>query len=196
MYALNGVRWVVALGCAAVLTACSPRGPQEGEWYSPWDLNGGCLSPMPGLQRVDARGEAADFCASVQPDRWIWVVYGAPWCSSSLNQTGRMAPFAQRGGDRVRVYAVLTSGPEPLTVPQLRDARAWVSQTGLPVQQVLFDPHESDPRTVPQHLLIGPDGRTWWRWVGALSVDDMLARLDAFDSGQLGLQARPLPALR
>ncbi|HMN93925.1 MAG TPA: hypothetical protein PKC60_11920 [Hydrogenophaga sp.] len=179
---------------AGVQLGCS-RAPAEGEWYSHWDLDGGCNSSLPAPGRHNAHGDPADFCQAAGEGRWVWVVYGAPWCSSSLNQAARLRSFEQAAGQRLTLFTVLTSGSEPLTLPRLADARAWSGSSAVPFERVLFDPLESDTRTVPQHLLIGPDGRTWWRWAGPLDTATMLERFDAFASARLPAQARALPPL-
>ena len=185
------VGWLLV---AALLSACS-RPPAEGETYSAWDLDGGCLSSLPGAKRHNARGEPADVCQTAGQGGWTWVVYGAPWCSASQNQAARLRTFEQAAGASLTLVAVLTSGPEPLSIPRLGDARAWSHTTALPLERVFYGPLESDTRTVPQHLLIGPDGRTWWRWVGPLETTAMLEQFQAFASGQRSSQARPLPPL-
>lgn len=185
---------LAGLVAALTLTACS-RPPAEGEWYSTWDLDGGCRSRLPGSDRLDARGSPADFCHAAGEGRWVWVYYGAPWCSSSVNQAARMRGIEQRSNGRLIVYSVLTSGPEPLSIPRQADASAWARKVGLSDERVLFDPAESDPRTVPQHLLIGPDGRTWWRWHGPLDAETLLERFESFADGRVSAQTRPLPPL-
>jgi hypothetical protein len=185
------IGWLLA---AVVFTGCS-RPPAEGEAYSAWDLDGGCLSTLPGAERHNARGEPADFCHTGGQGGWTWVVYGAPWCRSSRSQAARLRGFEQAAGNSLTLVAVLTSGPEPLSIPRFGDAKAWTQATALPPERVFYGPLESDTRTVPQHLLIGPDGRTWWRWVGPLDTATMLERFQAFASGQLASQARPLPPL-
>ena len=74
---------LLALPLALAVVACaSDSEVREGEWYSNWDLDGGCRSAMAGPERRDARGAPGDFCKAVAPGRWVWVVYGAPWCSA------------------------------------------------------------------------------------------------------------------
>jgi hypothetical protein len=192
--AADRLRLIGLLAAVAVLSACS-RQPAEGELYSPWDLDGGCRSTLAGADRHNARGDPADFCQATGEGRWIWVVYGAPWCSSSQNQAARLRGFEQAAGPQLTLFAVLTSGSEPLSIPRLGDARAWSGSTALPFERVLYDPLENDTRTVPQHLLIGPDGRTWWRWTGPLDTQTMVERFRSFASGQLPAQARRLPPL-
>ncbi len=187
-------RALLALAAAALVPGCR-RGPADGEWYSAWDLDGGCLSRLAGATRHDARGEPADFCDAVADGRWIWVFYGAPWCSSSRSQAVHLRDLVRHGGSRLLLFSVLTSGAEPLTVPRLADALAWAHATGLEPGRVLYDPFEKDTRTVPQHLLVGPDGRTWWRWAGVLDGPTLIERFEAFASGRLPAQARKLPPL-
>jgi len=45
---------------------------------------------------------------------------------------------------------------------------------------------------IPQHLLIGPDGRTWYRYVGSLSSEEMSPLLREFEEGVRVPDVRPL----
>jgi len=81
------------------------------------------------------------------------------------------------------VFTVLTSGAEPFTVARLGDARAWASQHGIDPARILFGT-EPDSRVIPQHLLIGPDGRTWFRYIGQLQTEEMLDIFQDFESGR------------
>lgn len=188
----DGLRRLVGLGVVLVppgaLLGCS-RGSEPGEWYSNWDLAGGCQAAQPGAPWLNAAGEPSGFCPGDDPTLpstadWTWVFYGAPWCSTSTRQAARMPDFVSRVGSQALVYTVLTAPDGPNAVPQLADVRAWGARTGLPPHRVLFNPRESDNRTVPQHLLIGPDARTWWRFAGGLPVDMMVEVLAEFAAGR------------
>lgn len=45
-----------------------------------------------------------------------------------------------------------------------------------------------------QHLLIGPDGHTWYRYIGHLDHDAMRTLVRDFASGQRTPDVRKLPA--
>ena len=80
------------------------------------------------------------------------------------------------------LFTVLTGGAEPFTVAHLGEARAWASEHGIDPARILFG-SEPDSRVIPQHLLIGPDGRTWFRYIGQLQTEDMLDIFQAFETG-------------
>lgn len=186
-------------GLGAGLAGCSRGASEPREWYSSWDLAGGCQSETRAIAWRNALGEASGVCPGEDPasqrsadaaDGWTWVFYGALWCSNSRQQAARMSEFVARVGHRAEVYAVLTGLDEPFTRPQAPDARAWAGTMGLSPRRVLFDPAEEGVRSVPQHLLIGPDRRTWYRFVGGLPTQDMVSLLEDFASG------RRLPRVR
>lgn len=175
-----------------LLGACGRDDP-TGEWYSNWDLDGGCASRLPALPRQDAQGRVADICpVDAAGAGWTWVFYGADWCQASRSQAARIAEFDRRSRDWLEVLTVLTSA-EPLVVPKRSDALAWAARTGLPPARVLFAPQEDDPRTVPQHLLIGPAGATQWRWIGVLEVAEMVDIATGFRDGTRQPRVRRLP---
>lgn len=174
-------------GLGALLgTGCHRSGDStEGEWYSNWDLAGTCNAPTPRQLLHDAHGHMQHFCPRPAASPvWTWVFYGAPWCSASRWQAQRMPAFLALAAHRAAVYTVLTGVHDPFTIPTVDDARAWAASTGLAADRVLFDPVEDDVRTIPQHLLIAPDGSTGYRYVGGLSPEDMSTLLEDFLSGR------------
>ena len=184
---------LAAAALGPLLAACS-RGDPTGEWYSNWDLDGGCTSSMPATPRLDALGRTADICPAVACNTgWTWVFYGADWCPASRTQAARMPEFDRRRPAWLELITVLTSA-EPLVLPRRSDAQAWAARTGLPQARVLFAPQEDDPRTVPQHLLIGPAGTTSWRWIGVLEVAEMLDTAIAFRDGTRQPRVRRIAA--
>jgi len=63
---------------------------------------------------------------------------------------------------------------------------------GMTSNRVLFETEES-VRTIPQHLLIGSGGRTWYRYVGYLETEQMQQLLDDRASGRRVPRARDTP---
>ncbi len=162
------------------LAACGET-DRTGEFYTDWDIAGGCVSGLPGAVRRDGNNAVSDFC-DLAPGGWIWVTYAAEWCPASRNQAAPAIRFARTVRDRAEVFTVLTSGAEPFTVARLGEARAWASKHGIAPARILFGT-EPDSRVIPQHLLIGPDGRTWFRYIGHLQTEEMLDIFQAFESG-------------
>lgn len=182
---------IVAPALALALAACGPA-DDSGEFYTRWDLAGGCTSALEGAARADAFGEPVDVCEHAGPG-WVWVTYAAGWCSASRRQAPHVQRFARRAPGDVRVFTVLTGGPEFGTAATRDDARRWASAHGLDGGRVLYESEEG-ARTIPQHLLIGPDGRTWYRYVGFLDADAMQALLHDFADGRRRPDVRDLPA--
>ena len=177
----------VALFVASVLGCGSRDG--SGEFYTDWDLAGGCSSTEGGAGRPSGAGGMVDICADVGRYDWIWVTYAAAWCSSSGRQAPQIRAFATSAGPRVKVYTVLTSGTEPFVGATEHDARAWAGTHRLPASHVLA---EQSTRVIPQHLLIGPDGRTWYRYVSSLGSEEMSWLLREFEEGAKVPDVRPL----
>ncbi len=193
---MNRRRLIAAASLAPLLPPLADCGRDDlsGEWYSDWDLAGGCTSEGPAVARLDALGRPADICPSdPTATHWTWVMYGGAWCSASRSQAGRMRDFDQRCREWMEVLTVLT-GAEPLQLPTRGDALAWASATGLPPERVLFAPTEVDTRIVPQHLLLSPEGRTLYRFNGVLGVDEMLDLAVGFRMGLRQPKLRRLPS--
>lgn len=171
--------WALAL-FVITLAGCGEN-DRTGEFYTDWDIAGGCVSGLPGAVRRDGNNAVSDFC-DLAPKGWIWVIYAAEWCPASRNQAAPATRFARTVQGRAEVFTVLTSGAEPFTVPHLGEARAWASRHGIAPTRILFGT-EPDSRVIPQHLLIGPDGRTWFRHIGQLQTEEMLHIFQDFESG-------------
>lgn len=182
----------LALLCLFIvhLNGCGD-GSGSGEWYTDWDIAGGCASDQGGDTRTSGTGTEVDVCHDVGGFDWIWVTYAAPWCSASNSQAAHIRTFQDSIEPDVALYTVLTSGHEPFSAATISHARAWASAKGLPPDHVLA---EESIRTIPQHLLIGPDGRTYYRYVGFLQTEDMLQLLDDFRRSHRVPDVRPLPA--
>lgn len=153
---------------------------QSGEFYTDWDEAGGCTSDRgAGPARIAASGEEIDVCA--YPGDFVWISYVAPWCSTSAAQAPHFRAAAQVPLTRTRFVMSLTSGREPFTAATRQDALAWANRYGLDRRMVAAEGHSV--RTIPQHALIGPDGRTWYRYIGLLDEDEIYALLADFQNG-------------
>jgi hypothetical protein len=172
------------------LTSCG-GGNGSGEGYSNWDIAGGCASDQGGTTRPSGAGTQVDICAAVGAYQWVWVTYVAPWCAASRSQAPQVRTFAQGVEGEVAVFTVLTASDEPFSAASVGDARAWAGSYGMPAARVLA---EQVPRTIPQHLLIGPDGRTFYRYVGYLDAAEMRGILDDFRQSIRMPDVRSLPA--
>lgn len=171
---------IALLVLTAALVGCSDD-DKSGEFYTQWDLAGGCVGDDGATLRHDADGRAHDVCA-VGEGRWVWVTYAAGWCEASRAQAPAVNRLRRTAPEGLEVFVVLTSGDEIFTVAERGDARAWAASYRFPRNRVLFD-DELHSRVVPQHLLIGPDGRTWYRYVGFLQLEAMQQLFDDFASG-------------
>jgi hypothetical protein len=182
---------ILLLVLLAIVFAGCGETDRTGEFYTDWDIAGGCVSGLPGAVRRDGNNAASDFC-DLAPGGWIWVTYAAEWCPASRNQAAPAARFARTVRGRLDVFTVLTSGAEPFTVARLGEVRAWASRHGIASTHILFGT-EPDSRVIPQHLLIGPDGRTWFRYIGQLQTEEMLHIFQEFESGlrRPDLHAKP-----
>lgn len=120
--------------------------------------------------------------------RHLWVIYVAEWCPASRQQRPWAAQAFRNFPDGTDVAVVLTGGDVVFEPATLDLARAWSAAMGLAQTRVAVA--EEGVRTVPQHLLLGPDGRTLWRYNGVLEAGTMIALLEDFRSG------RRLPAVR
>ncbi len=162
----------------------------SGEFYTHWDIAGGCASDEGGDTRPSGAGTQVDVCDDVGKYPWIWVSYAAPWCSASKAQAPHIRALLRGAGSDLSIYTVLTSSHEPFSAATANDARAWSNAYGLPARQVLA---EEATRTIPQHLLIGPDGRTFYRYVGFLRTEEIQQILDDFSNYTRMPDVRSLP---
>ncbi|WP_201217098.1 TlpA family protein disulfide reductase [Halochromatium roseum] len=182
-------RGVSGLLCLLILSGCESH-DGTGEWYTNWDLAGGCTSDSGGDTRPSGAGTAVNVCERVAEQPWIWVVYAAPWCNASQSQAQQIRALQQNASAELAVYTVLTSGQDPFSPATVSQARSWASRYGLDAHHVLA---EESTRTIPQHLLIGPDGRTFYRYVGFLSEGAINEVLGDFREGIRVPNVRELP---
>lgn len=175
---------------ALTLAACGSD-DKAGEFYTLWDLDGGCNSTRPGAVRRDANDRIVDVC-DLAGGRWIWATYAAPWCSASRSQAPAVNGLTRAGRRDFDVFVVLTSGDDVFTPASRNHASAWAGAFGFAPGRVLYA-SEDATRTLPQHLLIGPDGHTWYRYIGYLDTNEMQRLLDDFASGARAPNVRELP---
>ncbi|WP_412852119.1 TlpA family protein disulfide reductase [Ectothiorhodospira shaposhnikovii] len=172
------------LGClmALPLLSCGSSRDQTGEFYTDWDRAGGCAAvQLVADERVDGTGRRVDVCDKVE-EGWIWVTYAAAWCGASQTQAAAIRELLRSAGPSLQVYTVLTSADEPFQPAGVAEARRWAGRFGLPPERVLAEGHSI--RTLPQHLLIGPDGRTWYRYIGYLQATEMQTIIHDFATSE------------
>jgi len=151
-----------------------------GEFYTDWDRAGACTGPDAGPWGTSLDGKTLGPCMFA--GRFVWITYDALWCSSCERQT-RASRDAAAGGAADTVFVtVVTGGRKMLQPAGSEELRAWVERHGLDPARVVSEGATS--RSLPQHMLIGPDGRTWLRYVGMLGADRILATIDAFRRGE------------
>ncbi len=162
------------------LAACGQE-DQSGEFYTNWDEGGGCTNPRgAGPARVNALGEQIDVCG--YPGDFVWISYGAPWCSASAQQMPYLRAAVRQAPPKTHFFMSLTAGREPFAPATDRDVRDWARQHALSPHIVAREDHSV--RTLPQHALIGPDGSTWFRCTGTLRDEEILGLLADFQSGR------------
>lgn len=176
-----------------LLIGCTGGRDQSGEFYTHWDIAGGCTSGIVGDDWVDAGGRRVDVCNSAGRADWVWVTYAAGWCGASRTQAAQVRGFTATARPRMEVFTVLTSGNEVFSPANSGHAGAWASAHGLPADRVLAQGGEPGGRVIPQHLLIGPDKQTWYRYIGHLDSEAMHALVDDFSRGRRTPNVRELP---
>ncbi|MBK1674010.1 hypothetical protein CKO35_11960 [Ectothiorhodospira shaposhnikovii] len=167
---------------ALPLFSCGSPRDQTGEFYTDWDRAGGCAGVQSVADdRLDATGRRVDVCDRVD-NGWIWVTYAAAWCGASQSQASPIRELHRSAMPSLQVYTVLTGADEPFQPAGVGDARRWAGRFGLPPEGVLAEGHST--RTLPQHLLIGPDGRTWYRYIGYLQATEMRDIINDFATSE------------
>lgn len=176
-------RLIVCCLFALGLAGCFGQKSIEGEWYTSWDREGACQGPGPHEPwGVSAAGAPLGPCQG-HAGRWLWVLYVADWCSASGQQAGEAAQAFRAFPDNVARAVVVTSGREVFSPATAADVQRWAQRLGLGLDRAVGEGGDS-ARTVPQHLLLGPDGRTAYRYVGVLFAEEMQRILDDFQSGR------------
>jgi hypothetical protein len=179
---MRAYRWLGISLLPLLLGACGGSDNREGEFYTHWDQAGGCASTMARtVDWINGHGTPVDVCAF--PGDFVWVTYAALWCDTSHSQAPHVSAVVRSHGStgNARFITTLTGGSEPFTEATVRDAAQWAARFGLDRTWVVTEGHST--RTIPQHALIGPDGRTWFRYVGMLRGEEIETLLDEFRSG-------------
>ncbi|MCB1956468.1 MAG: hypothetical protein KDG55_12375 [Rhodocyclaceae bacterium] len=167
--------WLAALG---LLAGCASSAVTL-EQYTDWDRAGGCNGAVTGPWGVSLAGTALGPC--MFPKRFVWITYDALWCKSCDRQTHQSHTAAQQAAKDTVFVTVLSGGREADQSASARQMRAWADEHGLDPRHVVAE--GATGRTLPQHALIGPDGRTWLRQLGHLDAGEILATIDAFRRG-------------
>lgn len=112
-------------------------------------------SPAPDFTLFDNEGRALsldDFRG-----RYLYLIFWAAWCPVSMSETGPAADLHTLFGDRISFLAVFTDR-------EGENAARFTGQDILPFRAVHFGSNyrfldDYRVRSVPQYILIGPDGR-------------------------------------
>lgn len=164
--------------CFALAGCVTSEG--SGEYFTDWDRAGGCLSGDDRPWGVSLAGKPLGPCEF--RGRFVWVTYDALWCAPCRMQAVATAEAARRGSAHTVFMSVLTGGSTPFAPATEAEMRRWAERLELDAERVVSEGATS--RTVPQHALIGPDGRTWLRYVGPMSAQAILDTIDAFRRGK------------
>ncbi|MCD8512616.1 MAG: hypothetical protein LRY63_03840 [Nitrincola sp.] len=172
-----------------LLIGCNNR-DQTGEFYTHWDIAGGCATNTDNATRLSASGDQIDVCDDTALYDWIWVTYAAPWCNASTQQAPHIRQLTDTATTQLKVYTVMTGSDQPFVDATIDDARRWSNRYHLPQNRVLI---EEGSRVIPQHLIIGPDGKTWYRYIGHMTTEEMQNLLADFQEGRKYPNVRSLP---
>ncbi|MDP2226020.1 MAG: hypothetical protein Q8J78_00885 [Moraxellaceae bacterium] len=184
------MRWkrLLPVLTTTLLLACGGASETAvGEFYTDWDKAGGCTSSIPrDAPWRSADGSDIDICD--WRGEFVWVTYAALWCGTCHNQAPQFRGAIADAGQHARFLTTLTGGIEVFSEASRDDAKSWARRFGFTPAQVVTEGHST--RTVPQHLLLGPDGRSWYRHVGLLRRDEIVAILADFRSGARSANVR------
>lgn len=175
------MRLIVMLLLLMGLSGCGGR-DRTGEWYTDWDRAGGCAGdPAPTPWGLAADGKPLGLCDDYE-GYYVWVTYVAGWCRASRQQAAVFAPLIRRLPADTDYAVVLTSGDEVFVAATAAETRQWAQGYGFDLDRTVAETEASN-RVVPQHLLLSPDGRTLWRYIGHLEASEIEATLTAFRTG-------------
>ena len=170
---------------ALTLTLCVALGAcigddESGEFYTDWDRAGGCLGGNREPWGKSLAGEPLGPC--MFSGQFVWVSYDALWCATCRRQATDTATAAASGPAYTVFVSVITGGPEVFVEASDDEMRGWAQTYGLDPRFVVSEGGSS--RSVPQHALIGPDGRTWYRYAGLLPANRILDLIEDFRLGR------------
>ena len=111
--------------------------------------------------------------------QYVWVDYSAAWCKPCRAQAEMISSLARELGDSVVFPTVLTSGERgPVT---RNSAHRWADTYDLNLNRVLSQEGKTTmvSNALPEHALIGPEGRELYRRSGyhnGWDIKDVIAR--------------------
>lgn len=162
-----------------VLVGCS-NSDSSGEFYTNWDKAGGCTVPQENsIIRRSASGQEIDTCGF--RGEYVWTTYAGSWCQASGEQAPAITALSRRPPENTLIVTSLTSGSDPFTAATQQDAKRWAKRYGQDPDWVATEGQST--RVLPQHALIGPDGQTWYRYIGYLDEQQIRQLLTEFRSG-------------
>lgn len=162
-----------------VLVACASQNG-GGEVYTAWDQTGGCEGLITTPWGVSLGGTALGPC--MFPGRFVWITYDALWCRTCRGQVAEGMEAARRSEGSTVFVGVLGGGRDPTRAATPDELAAWAAFAGLDPRHAVSE--GAAPRSLPQHALIGPDGRTWYRHVGPLRAGEIVDLLSEFVHGR------------
>jgi len=171
--------YIVILPVVMLVSACQSGREQTGEFYSDWDKAGACNQAVVTPYGVSLAGEVLGMCDF--PGEFVWVTYSAPWCGTSAQQMPHASRASRRLSGDARFIHVVSGGSQPLTAATPDEVRRWASRFSLNSAETVSE--GKGYRVLPQHALLGPDGQTWFRYVGLLTDDQIGTMLAEFRNG-------------
>jgi thiol-disulfide isomerase/thioredoxin len=170
---------IAILPALIFLAACQIGRESTGEFYTTWDKAGACNQAVVSPYGVSLAGEVLGMCDF--PGEYVWVTYSAPWCGTSAQQMPHASRASRRFSDDARFIHVVSGGSQPLTAATPAEVRRWASRFSLRSVETVGE--GEGYRVLPQHALVGPDGQTWYRYIGVLTDDQIGAILAEFRNG-------------
>lgn len=164
--------WLTLPGCVTSEGA--------GQYYTDWDRAGACASGDDKPWGASLAGKPLGPCSF--GGNLVWISYDALWCGPCRAQTAATSEAARQAPDHTVFMWVLSGGSKMFTPASEPELRRWAEQFALDPAFVVSE--GATARTLPQHALIGPDGRTWFRYVGLMNAAQILDTIRDFRLGK------------
>ncbi|MDD2942465.1 MAG: thioredoxin family protein [bacterium] len=155
--------WLMTAGVGLLIAACDSH--RSGHQSA--------ITASGGADSCFHSAEGEEVCIGDYEGSYLWVDYGAPWCSTCKKQLPVMKQVDNRAGDELAFATVMTSGMKGYgSVASVADTKQWGQRRGLGPEDVLIADNLS-AETVPFHELYSPEGRKIYSHSGFLSAGEI-----------------------